>query len=306
MERNNKKRMLYLLDILRKNSDTDKRISLGEITTLLEERGIAVSDRKTIYDDIRVLNECGFDIEYDKGYYLLEAPFSLSEVKIILDSLNSLRNLDEKMLQSISAKLNSFISDDEEKLLERLRYPIRHKNGKLLQRMEDILEAIKKRQGVFIRKKNGEKDLVFPLFIHRNNDHYYFYCHYENDPKLYHYRFDNIRDTVLSDRKDSLDIPRSAVIGTIEASSNSFYKGKKETLRIILTGHDEGLEQRFADDFPNAIRTADGFSIIVSVNEIFFSKIAAYGTGIKIADPEAGARYADYLKRITDLYFPEK
>ncbi|MBR2578035.1 MAG: WYL domain-containing protein [Erysipelotrichaceae bacterium] len=306
MEKNNKKRLLYLLEILRKKTDGDRHMPLSTMISELEARGIEVANRKTIYDDIRTLNECGYDIEYDDGYYLLEAPFSLSEIKIILDSVNSLKNLDAKLLDDLNGKLFSFISSDEEKLLNRLSYTSRHKNRKLLQRMEDILEAIKNGTGVTIKKKNGEKELVFPLFLHRSNDYYYFYCHYENSDKLYHYRFDNIINLTLSGIKDTMTIPRDRILSTIEASSNSFYKGGKETVLIKVLEPSEYLDERFLDDFPNAIKTKDGYSIIVSVNDSFFSRLLAYGTDIKISDPKTAHEYQKFLKKVMDLYLPEK
>ncbi|MBR0461231.1 MAG: WYL domain-containing protein [Erysipelotrichaceae bacterium] len=302
MEKNNKKRLLLLLEILRKKTDGNSRISLNGIISELEARGIDVSNRKTIYDDIKTLNECGYDIEYDEGYYLLEAPFSLSEIKIIQDSVNSLKNLDNKLLKDLNDKLSAFISEDEEKLLNRLSYTSRHKDRKLLQRMEDILEAIRTGKGVYIKKKDSDRQLVFPLFLHRSNDYYYFYCHYEDNDRLYHYRFDNIIDLQLADIKDTLSIPRSRILSVIEASTDSYHKGRNETVVIEVLNPSEYLNERFLDDFPNAIKTKNGFSIIVSVNDLFFSKILAYGKDIKISDPQTADKYKKYLKEVLGLY----
>ena len=302
MEKNNKKRLLLLLEILGKKTDGNSRISLNGIISELEARGIEVSNRKTIYDDIKTLNECGYDIEYDEGYYLLEAPFSLSEIKIIQDSVNSLKNLDNKLLKDLNDKLSAFISEDEEKLLNRLSYTSRHKDRKLLQRMEDILEAIRMGKGVYIKKKDSDRQLVFPLFLHRSNDYYYFYCHYEDNDRLYHYRFDNIIDLQLADIKDTLSIPRSRILSVIEASTDSYHKGRNETVVIEVLNPSEYLNERFLDDFPNAIKTKNGFSNIVSVNDLFFSKILAYGKDIKISDPQTADKYKKYLKEVLGLY----
>ena len=302
MEKNNKKRLLLLLEILGKKTDGNSRISLNGIISELEARGIDVSNRKTIYDDIKTLNECGYDIEYDEGYYLLEAPFSLSDIKIIQDSVNSLKNLDNKLLKDLNDKLSAFISEDEEKLLNRLSYTSRHKDRKLLQRMEDILEAIRMGKGVYIKKKDSDRQLVFPLFLHRSNDYYYFYCHYEDNDRLYHYRFDNIIDLQLADIKDTLSIPRSRILSVIEASTDSYHKGRNETVVIEVLNPSEYLNERFLDDFPNAIKTKNGFSNIVSVNDLFFSKILAYGKDIKISDPQTADKYKKYLKEVLGLY----
>ena len=210
MEKNNKKRILYLIEILKKNSNFDRHLTLDEIITLLEEKNIKVDNRKTLYDDFKILNECGINVEYDNGYYLLDCPFNLSEIKIIQDSINSLKNLDTSFKNDINNKLYSFISSDEEKLLEDIKYTNTQKAQKLLPKMEDILEAIKNHKMVSITTKNNQIQDVFPIFIHRANDYYYFYFHYQDSNKIYHYRFDNIKDVLIKDAVDSINIPTHA------------------------------------------------------------------------------------------------
>lgn len=107
MKSNNKKRILHLIEILRKNTDMDHKLSLNEVTEWLEKSGIEVQNRKTLYDDFKSLNEYGYEVKYQNGYYLSEAPFSISEVKIIIDSLNSLKNLDDSLLNKVTNKLYS-------------------------------------------------------------------------------------------------------------------------------------------------------------------------------------------------------
>ena len=307
MEKNNKKRLLVLLEYLKKNTDKSTRASMNDILDYLLQEGFAIPNRKTIYDDIKTLNECGYDIEYDNnGYYLLDAPFSLSEIKIIIDSINSLKNLDTKLLNELNNKLYSFISNDEEKLLNKLSYINKHKDKKLLQRLEDILDAIKDNKALEIKKKNGQKDIVFPLFLYRANDYYYFYYHYENDSRIYHFRFDNIVDLNVLDIKDQINISRFQIIENIEASSNAYTKGKSELVLIKVLKDSDYLNERFLDDFPNALKTKDGFSIKVNVNNVFFSKITSYGNDIKIDNQEIAYKYQEYLKDILKNYRPEK
>ena len=132
----------HIKEICQKYSDEKNHLKLDQIVSLLEKEGVNVSNRKTLYDDFKILNEMGLDIEYENGYYLLEAPFNLSEIKIIQDSICSLRNLDDKLLNNLNNKLYSFISIEEEKLLEKLKYSNKHKDRKLIHRMQDILFAI--------------------------------------------------------------------------------------------------------------------------------------------------------------------
>ena len=304
MDKNNKARILLLIKILRKYSNSDKHLKLNEICNLLENEGIKVDNRKTLYDDFKILNNYGINVEYDNGYYLLEAPFNLSEIKIIQDSIYSLKSIDKRLLDNLNNKLYSFISYDEEKLLETLKYTDKHKDKKFLQRMEEILEAIRLNKAVMIKRKNGKKEEIFPVFVHRKNDYYYFYYHYENNEKLYHFRFDNINDVTILDKVDILNIKRKNIIDTIEASSNSYFKENASLILIEILNDSNNIKQRILDDFPNAIETKAGFSIKISINEIFFSKLLAYGDNIKIKDKDTASRYKEYLKKVIKIYEP--
>lgn len=305
MEKSNKKRILYLIEILKKNSNFDKHLSLDEIISLLEHKNIRVDNRKTLYDDFKILNECGINVEYDNGYYLLDCPFNLSEIKIIQDSINSLKNLDTSFKNDINNKLYSFISSDEEKLLEEIKYTNTQKAQKLLPKMEDILEAIKNHKMVSITTKNNQIQDVFPIFIHRANDYYYFYFHYQDNNKIYHYRFDNIKDVLIKDAVDNINIPTKKIINHINESSNSFYT--KETTKINITfktdsNMSSNLIGRLSDDFPGIIINKDKATLFVSINKIFFSKILAYGNEIKISDETIAYQYVEYLKSIQNNY----
>lgn len=307
MENNNRKRLLLILEFLKKNSDGDNRVSREDISSYLENEGLNPPNRKTIYEDIKLLNSMGYDIEYDdKGYYLLEAPFSLSEIKIIQDSLNSLKNFDIDLLHNLNDKLYSFISYNEEMILDKLSYQSKHKDKKLLQRLDLILEAINSKVAIIIKRKNNNKEKIYPIFLHRSNDYYYFYYHYENNDSIYHYRFDNILDLSLTDEVDSISISKNLILENIEASSNSFYKGKSESVTLLVKDEKEYIHERLTDDFPNAIKTKDGYSIKVNINNIFFSKLVSYGKSIVIKEKDIAKRYQNFLYDILNNYLPEK
>ena len=68
-----KLKILYLLDILEKYTDEQHPVSMNEILRRLKLRGIQ-ADRKSIYDDIAVLNAYGLQVKNRRGaqggYYL--------------------------------------------------------------------------------------------------------------------------------------------------------------------------------------------------------------------------------------------
>ena len=298
MKSNNKKRILQLIEILKKNTDMDHKLSLNEIASLLEDEGIDIQNRKTLYDDFKAISEFGYVVEYNNGYYLTEAPFALSEIKIIIDSLNSLKNLDDSLLVKINNKLYSFISDYEEKLLRKLEYHNKHSDKKFIHRLEDTLEAINNNKTMIIKRTNKNEEEICPLFLYRNNDYYYLYYHYLANEKIYHTRFDNILSTRITRNDNDINIPRNKIIETINESSNAFYSNKAELIKFKIVNDSDYLRTRLSDDFPNIIFTTNGFSIKASVNNAFFSKLTSYSDDIKISDKKIADQYIKYLDKI--------
>ena len=303
---NNKYRLLELLNILRKNTDYNHKLKSPEMISLLNEKGININDRKVIYDDIKVLQDFNYDIDYDNGYYLIEAPFSISEIKILSDALNSLRNLDDNFVSSINKKLYSFISNDEERLLNDLNYNIKHKDKHFIHRLEDCLNALKNKTSILVNHKDKKDIEVFPLFLYRNNDYYYLYYHYPNNKKIYHFRFDNINKIRLTDNIDTIDINKQEIINHINASTNSFYSNKSDNINIEILDNSQEIRQRILDDFPNAILGKNDFMIKASINDVFYSKLVSYGDKIRIKDKKISKQYRDYLNKIIKInnYLP--
>lgn len=294
----NKQRLLKLIEILKKYTDIEHKLSINQIISLLEEENISINNRKTIYDDFKILNEFGFDIEYDNGYYLLEAPFNLSEIKIIIDSLNSLKNLDYKFLNQISDKLYSFISIYETKDLKKLEYHNKHSDKKFINRLEDTLQAIRNKSSLLIQRNDKDEELIIPLFLYRQNDYYYLYYHYLNSDKIYHTRFDNILNMKLINDTDDINISVNKVIEHINESSNAFYKGKSQIIKFKIINDSNYLRSRLLDDFSNIVFTKDGFSLKASINDVFFSKLTSYADDIKISDRSIADKYIAYLNKI--------
>jgi len=294
-----RERLLKLLEILIKYTDMDHKLTINEIVDQLNEQDILVSNRKTLYEDFKLLSKMGYEIEYDNGYYLLEAPFSLSEIKILIDSLNSLKNLDDHFLKELKKKLYNFVSIYEAKQLKRLEYQNKHTDRKFLNRLEDVLTALNNNKALIVKRinKNDEEE-IFPIFLYRQNDYYYLYYHYPNSDKIYHARFDNILGSKLSDRDNDISIPINKIIEHIDESSSSFHVGKGKLIKFEIIDDSPYLRQRLENDFPNLIFTKKGFSIKASINDAFFTKLVSYSEQIKISDKNIADQYISFLNKI--------
>ena len=297
---NNKKRILALIKIFKKYSSETKHLKYSEISALLENENIILNCRQTLYNDISVLNEYGYNIEYDDGYYMLDAPFYLSEIKLLVDCINSLKELDRKMSDELRKKLLSFISEEDESFISKLDYIESDNKENLLVKLEIILNAIRNRQSIIVKSRySNEESEIFPLFLHRENDHYYFYYHYESKDKIYHYRFDTVNNISPGVRKDEMNISKEKIIEQIKLSSDSFLSGEKALVNILVPDRNNRILERLLNDFPGGIITDEGISVKAALNNMFYSKLCAYGKNITILNEDIKRRYFAYLLDIT-------
>ena len=89
-----KLKLLYLLEILWKDTDEEHTLTVPQLISRLEQRGIS-AERRSVYDDIQSLRDWGLDILERRtrthGYYLASRTFELPELKLLVDAVQSSR-----------------------------------------------------------------------------------------------------------------------------------------------------------------------------------------------------------------------
>lgn len=102
---------LATLEVLRKYSDKKHRLTPRMIGEMLEKEYDIRNERRTIYSNLNLLREFGYDIpEYNglnKGYYLAERLFSEKEIGII---------------EGLLADAESVDGETKERILEKMRF----------------------------------------------------------------------------------------------------------------------------------------------------------------------------------------
>lgn len=113
MEKSNlqKMKLLFLMEMLRQDSDEAHPMTTKVICTRLAEKGISC-DRRTLAKDIQVLNEQGYEVMsrmcgHEKGYYVDDRSFSVPELKILIDAVQAARFItpakSAQMIEKIAA-----------------------------------------------------------------------------------------------------------------------------------------------------------------------------------------------------------
>ena len=61
-------KLLVLYEILKQNTDENKRLTTKDLISMLAAKGISC-DRKILYNDIKTLNDNGFEILTERGRF---------------------------------------------------------------------------------------------------------------------------------------------------------------------------------------------------------------------------------------------
>ena len=105
-----KLKLLYLAKYLEEETDQEHPAGMPELLAYLTANGIS-AERKSVYDDLRLLESFGMDIETVKGrqfgYYLGERTFQLPEVKLLVDAVQAAPFLTQKKSMELIGKLGN-------------------------------------------------------------------------------------------------------------------------------------------------------------------------------------------------------
>ena len=119
--KNSKLKLLYLAEILEKKTDENHYISATQLCDELAKLDIP-AERKSIYKDIDILREYGYDIIHNGsrnngGYFLGERKFQLAEIRLLSDAVQAANFISQKKTTELVIKIESFASDAQAKIL---------------------------------------------------------------------------------------------------------------------------------------------------------------------------------------------
>ena len=108
-ETDNRIRVLRLYEILRKYTDEEHTLSTNQIRRMLEERyGMAIH-RTTLPRDIEVLRAAGIEVTQVRHkalhYYLADRSFSIPELRLLIDAVQSSKFITENKSRELIEKL---------------------------------------------------------------------------------------------------------------------------------------------------------------------------------------------------------
>ncbi|MBQ9106990.1 MAG: WYL domain-containing protein [Clostridia bacterium] len=327
--KNQKLKLLYLLDILAHKSDEENPLSALEICELLNEVGIT-AERKSIYKDISVIRDFGYDIIATKtpkaGFFMSQREFELPEVRLLMDAVQSASFITPKKTHELIQKLNTLVSEKQALVLQNQIYVdsrIKHGNEEIYYNIDNINTAISKgckitfkyiRRQIDLKTKARSETKVFtvsPYALLWSNDHYYLISNNEKYDDLMHLRVDRMKGVTLledvpvrhfsevSDYKKSFD--------TADYANKTFnmFGGEVKTVEIRCANSMlEEVFDRFGPEVPIRMSGADHFVFRINamLSEGLVSWIISFGLVEVIAPIELRRMVTERVKRLTEVY----
>ena len=211
-----KKKTLLIKDYLLKYSDEENPVSTNELIEMLKNNGIEC-ERKSIYNDISILGDCGLDIIKTRknggGYFIGSRDFELVEVRLLIDAVQSAGFITAQKSKKLIKKIGSLCSEAQMKKLTQQVYidnRVKNKNESIYYYIDILSDAIasgkmisckylKCRDAVNVAKvKMPEKDLTLsPYALIWSADHYYLVANNSKYDNLMHLRIDRMKNVKL-------------------------------------------------------------------------------------------------------------
>ena len=301
-----KLKILYILDYLQKNSHEEKPVRAGELIEMLNKKEISC-DRKTVYSDIATLQQFGIDIisipGKNGGYYIASRHFQLSELKLLIDAVQSSRYLTEKKSRDLIEKLCDQVGEHEASLLKRNVYVsgrVKSMNETIYYNVDKIQTAIaENRQITFsyfdwnikCQRVYREKTyLASPYGLCQDNENCYLLGFSERHG-ITTYRVDRMESISITD-KARIPCPELTGKAFTEHANKLFQMFAGDAKDVKLRFHKTLLNvviDRFGSD---TMLIPDGedhfnFTVKVAVSPMFLSWVIGFGDKAQILYPQS-------------------
>lgn len=300
-----KERIIHILQLFKTQTDEEHPISTFEIIDYLNKLG-AVTDRKTIKDDINTLNDCGIEIMVIEGrpnkYYYVDSTFELPELKLLVDAIGASRFITARKSADLIAKITSFTSAENAEELNRHLYTvgrIKPENENIYYVVDTVFRAIKLGRKISFQyfrydvnrkrvpRHDGEPFIFSPYAMLYNEDKYYVLGYYSIFDKITTFRVDRMGVPKILD--DAVK-PAPKDFDPIDYTVNVFsmYDGNRETVELMCENNMmDSVMERFGDEARIIKVDSEHFKVIadVCVSQTFFAWVFQFAGHIKLVGP---------------------
>ena len=322
---NQKLKLLYLRKIFEEQTDEIHPITIARIIDELGKHGIE-AERKSLYRDIRLLQDFGMDIipvrSKSYGYYLASREFELPELKLLVDAVQSSRFITHKKSGELIKKLEALSSVHDAAQLQQTVYVvnrIKTANESIYYNVDRICAAIAENSRVSFRyfdwtaekrksyRKNGGRYCVSPWSLTWDDEMYYLIAYDSGEEKIKHFRVDKMNniETVPLPR-DGSQAFRELDMALYAKKFFGMFNGSEETVTLRCKKSLAGvIIDRFGRDITMFADDDEHFkvNVTVAISPVFLAWVFAFGADMTIVSPRGVIkRFREMARAAADMY----
>ena len=332
--------IINIIDILKKYTDMDHRLTQAEIVDILKKEYMMDVDRKTVKRNLMNLLEMGLDIEYTEinkmvpnkktgvpeetsfcTDWYMTGEFSDSELRLLIDSLLFSKNVPYNQCKELIEKLKGLSNIYFDKKVKHIcNLPDNQPRNKEVFYTIDILdEAISQNKKVSftynsygtdkkLHPRREEPYIINPYQMVATNGKYYLICNYDKYDNVVNYRVDKITNIKI------LDEPRKNVKELLDGEINlpkhmaeHIYMFAGESIRAKFKAKNYIIDQLidwYGKDVDIKSENDEECIVTVNVNKnAFFCWAMQYGMHIEVLEPlDMREQMINSVKEIINKY----
>ena len=307
---NQKFKLYRLAQIMMKKTDEEHYITMPEIKEALAEYDIT-ADRKSLYNDLRDLEILGIEVEGEQDgnrycYHVVNRPFELPELKLLVDAIQSSKFITEKKSNSLIKKLETMVSEYDAQKLQRQVYVsgrIKAMNESIYYTVDAIHNAISENKKIRfqyfqwnVKKKpqlrhGGAWYHISPWGLSWDDENYYLVGFDSEAGLIKHFRVDKMLRIALSNEtREGREHFKKLDMADYVRKSFGMFGGEEETVKLQVSNGLAGvIIDRFGKDVMMIPVDEDHFnvSVDVRVSRQFLGWVFSLGESVRILGPEA-------------------
>lgn len=320
-----KLKLVKIWEILSQETDEEHPMGTPVLLDKLAELGIPC-DRRTLYADIKALNECGYEILCKRAvsneYYVKDRRFSIAELRIMMDAVQAAGFISDNKSKEFIDKLATLAgSRCGEALKENLVSFNNTKtdNDEIYASVETITAAIQQNKKVKftyfdydlkhnrVYRKDGRFYYMNPYALVMDNDNYYFLGCDQYHPNMISFRVDRMEQVQVSRHdKEDLELLKTFDLENYKKQIFGMYSGSVTEVTIQASNE---LSDAVFDLFgTKTILTPLNenefvFTVQIQLSPQFFGWCCSFGDKLKVKAPNSVINeLEDYIENLAITY----
>ena len=324
LKANQRGKLLLLQRFLEENTDAEHPATMEQILSWLEANA-EVSNRKTVYEDLAWLRDQGLDIQSVRmgrgmGYYIGGRAFALSELKLLVDAVQSSKFITESKSMSLIGRIEKLGSVHQARQLRHqvwVRGRIKTMNESIFANVDRISAAIESNKQITFRyftwnvrrervfRRDGARYEASPWALLLDNENYYLLAWEGGTMK--HFRVDKMLDIRVAEKpREGREAFGALNMAAYTDSHFGMFSGEIDRVKLCFQNSLAGVAiDQFGPDAMLIPYDEEHFTVTIrtAVNVQFFAWLLGLGDGVRILEQQSAIdAMREHLDSVRRLY----